>query len=301
MNLDGILVIDKPEKITSFKAVSMVKKYLGMKKVGHMGTLDPMATGVLPIMLGRATKVLDLIKNNNKKYITKLKFGISTDTLDITGEILKTCNKNVSNADLEEIIKKFRGNIFQTPPMYSAIKKDGVRLYELARKGQTVEREKREICIDEIEILNFDGKNQQATLLVSCSKGTYIRSLCADIGEELKCGATMCFLRRIESNGFKLEQCLQLEDIPKKIETGEINKIIIDIPRLFSDFGRIDITSRQSIRFKNGGGLMLSRLKNTKTWQDGTKLRVYENNEFAGLGVVNLDKQELSILKLFNL
>ena len=120
--------------------------------------------------------------------------------------------------------------------MYSAIKKDGVRLYELARKGQTVEREKREICIDEIEILNFDGKNQQATLLVSCSKGTYIRSLCADIGDALECGATMCFLRRIESNGFKLEQCLQLEDIPKKIETGEINKIIIDIPSLFSDF-----------------------------------------------------------------
>ncbi len=301
MSIDGILAIDKPEKITSFKAIYMVKKYLGIKKVGHMGTLDPMATGVLPIMLGKATKALDLIKNNNKKYITKLKFGISTDTLDITGKILKTSNKNASKDDLEEIIKKFKGNILQTPPMYSAIKKDGVRLYELARKGQTIEREKREICIDEIKILNFDTKNQEAALMVSCSKGTYIRSLCADIGDALGCGATMHFLRRIESNGFKLEQCLQLEDIPRKIETGEINKIIIDIPNLFIDLDRIDVSLKQSIRFKNGGGLMLSRLKNFKSWQDGAKFRVYEDNEFIGLGVVNLNKEELSVLKLFNL
>lgn len=300
MSKDGILVIDKPENITSFKAVSMVRKYLNVKKAGHMGTLDPMATGVLPIMLGKATKVLDLIKNNNKKYITKLKFGISTDTQDITGKIIKNENKNICIGDIEKIIKNFIGDIFQTPPMYSAIKKNGVRLYELARKGQIIDVEKRKICINEIKILNFDNKNQEATLMVSCSKGTYIRALCSDIGEKLECGATMSFLRRIESNGFGLDKSLSLEDVSEAVKSGEINKKIVSIPDLFKELGEINISLKQSVRFRNGGGLMIDRLKSTKTLKNGEKFKIYKENEFIGLGIVNLDKNELSVYRLFS-
>lgn len=298
-NIDGILVIDKPEKITSFKVVYEIKKYLNIKKVGHMGTLDPMATGVLPIMLGRATKALDLIKNSEKKYVAKIKFGISTDTQDITGKIIKKSKEIVKYSDLCEALTEFTGEIFQVPPMYSAVKKNGKKLYELARKGQTIYREKRKIKIDEIEILDFNTKNQEATIKVSCLKGTYIRTLCSDIGDKLKVGAAMSELRRIHSNGFSIDGSLSLDQALKDIKDGSIFQKIIKVESLFMEYPKIEISQKHCIRFKSGASLYLSRLGENNVFVDKQKYRLYSEGDFIGLGEVNLTRGEMSVFKLF--
>ena len=301
MNTNGILIVDKPCGITSFGVVSFIKKCFHIKKVGHMGTLDPMATGVLPIMLGKATKVLDLVKNNNKKYIAKIKFGISTDTQDTTGEILSRSKKAVNYSEFNSAINNFIGEIYQIPPMYSAIKKNGVKLYELARRGETTEREKRKVSIDSIKIIEFDAKGQEATIAVNCSKGTYIRTLCNDIGSLLGCGAAMSYLRRVESNGFKVEESLSLNEIENLIKSGGISEKIISISSMFSNLKNIFITPKQKIRFKNGGGLSLDRLSGIERWEDRAKYSVYESDEFIGLGIADLGEKKLLVYKLLGL
>lgn len=300
MSLDGVIAIDKPEGMTSFKVVSWVRRKLKIKKVGHMGTLDPMATGVLPIMLGKATKALDLIENHRKKYMATIKFGISTDTQDITGNIVKHSDKIVDYDMLSESVDKFIGEVYQIPPMYSAIKKNGVKLYELARKGETIKREKRKIFIDSIGIVDFSDDKQQATILVVCSRGTYIRTLCADIGEALGCGGTMTSLRRIESNGFTINDCFSLSKFMELDKMEEIENKLMPIESLFCHFKRVNVTERQSTRFKNGGGLMLDRLKGDDAWINSSKHSVFQDNNFIGIGIVNADKNELSVFKLFN-
>lgn len=300
MSIDGIIVIDKPKDITSFKAVSIVKRYLNVKKVGHMGTLDPMATGVLPILIGKATKALDLTNNHNKKYIFEMEFGISTNTQDITGEIISKSGEKVKYSDIVNIVNEFKGEIFQIPPMYSAIKKDGIKLYELARMGKTVEREKRKIFISNIEIQAFDEEKQRATLIVACSRGTYIRSLCSDIGDRLGSGAVMTSLRRIESNGFNVDDSISLDKFRTLCNIGEIEKNIITIDNLFKDLTKVDVTFAQSIRFKNGGGLSLFRLDVPDNANEGMKFRVYYEDKFIGLGKIDLNKQELSVLKVLD-
>lgn len=300
MSLDGIIVIDKPRDITSFKVVSIVRRNLGIKKVGHMGTLDPMATGVLPVMLGKATKTLDLIVNHKKKYTASVKFGVGTDTQDITGKIVKYYDKKIRYDELEQVVSRFVGEIYQMPPMYSAVKKDGVRLYELARRGECVERDKRKVLIDSIDIIGFDEQKQEAAILVDCSRGTYIRSLCADIGEALGSAGTVTDLRRLESNGFGIDESLTVEKFLEYIKLGCIDDMIVPLESLFDDLEDIYITHSQAVRFGNGAGLLLDRLKSPQKWMNGDKYRVFEGSKFLGLGVVDICKEELSVFKLLS-
>lgn len=298
--MNGILVIDKPKNYTSFDVVAVVRKLLGIKKIGHTGTLDPMATGVLPILIGKATKIQSLISDNKKEYIASFKLGITTDTLDITGKILSQTLPHIEKSTFEKALNQFKGNIKQIPPIYSAVQKNGVRLYHLARKGIEIEREPRDVCIYNLELISFDEVTQEGIILVNCSKGTYIRSLCDDIGKVLKCGATLTELKRIKSSYFKIEDSITLSEAKDLFENGKLASKILPCDVVLKDYKKIFISSAQSIRFKNGGALSLDRtsLKHCIIKNDDL-IRIYDNEKkFIGLGKVNLEKNELCVSNL---
>lgn len=298
--MNGILIVDKPTDFTSFDVVAVIRKTLHERKTGHTGTLDPLATGVLPILLGSATKAQILLPDSDKEYRAEFKLGITTDTLDITGKVFSSCTSHITTEQLEEVMPYFRGKIMQKPPMYSAVSKDGVRLYELARKGIVVEREARPVTVDRLELVDFDEKNQCGTLLINCSKGTYIRVICDDIGSRLGCGCVMTSLRRTKACGFGIDSALPLEKIREFAEDGSIDRYIRPVDSIFLCYKSVSITENQTVRFNNGGGLMLSRLRGLSDIDDGTLYRVYSDKKvFLGLGVVNSEKQELSIKKRF--
>lgn len=298
--MNGIIIIDKPQKFTSFDVVAVVRKTLHEKKIGHTGTLDPMATGVLPILLGSATKAQILLPDSDKEYLADFKLGITTDTLDITGKVLSEKASDITTEQIKNILPEFRGNIMQKPPMYSAVSKDGVRLYKLARKGMVVEREERPVTVYKLELMAFDEKTQSGTLSISCSKGTYIRVICDDIGEKLGCGCVMTALRRTKACGFSIDDAVTLEKVKELTENNSIENYIRPVDSLFFDYDSVKITENQTIRFNNGGGLMLSRLKDLKNTDNGTLYRVYSDKGiFLGLGVINSEKEELSIKKRF--
>ncbi len=300
--MNGIIVINKPEGYTSFDVVAIMRRLLNIKKIGHTGTLDPMASGVLPILIGRATKLQSLMPNTQKEYIAKFRLGVTTDTLDITGEILSEQNSNVSMDELSSVLKYFKGDIMQMPPMYSAVQKDGIRLYELARRGISVERKERTVCIHHLEMLNFNEGEQICEILVRCSKGTYIRTLCNDIGTKLGCGAVLTSLIRTKSNSFNLEDSITIDKAKELSEKNMLLSKILPADKLFSMYNRVKITKPQEIRFKNGGGLSINRIKVNSNNHDGDIYRVYnENDIFIGLGKINKIKGELSILCLLEL
>ena len=259
--MTGIIPVDKPAGITSFGAVARMRKILNMKKIGHAGTLDPMATGVLPILIGSATRFLDFLPIKDKRYSAVIQFGFETDTLDTTGEITSRSDKKITRPELDEAVKCFIGKISQIPPMYSAVQKDGVRLYELARKGKEVEREAREIEIYSIKVLCFDEKTQEAEIDVSCSAGTYIRTLADDLGKKLGCGACLSGLRRTEGCGFKLGSCYSFEEIEEYASLNRLEKRIIPIEDALSFYPAVYVSEKQAVRFSNGGELDLNRLK----------------------------------------
>lgn len=298
--MNGILVIDKPQNFTSFDVVAVVRKTLHEKKTGHTGTLDPMATGVLPILLGTATKAQSFMPDSDKEYTAEFKLGMTTDTLDITGRILSSIPSSVYKEQINNILPLFRGNIMQKPPMYSAVSKDGVRLYDLARKGIVIEREARPVTIHKLELTSFDSNTQKGTLTICCSKGTYIRAICSDIGEKLGCGCVMTALSRTKACGFSLENAMTLEKLKYLAANGDIERYIRSADSLFSEYSSVTITEKQKIRFNNGGGLMLSRLGNLKNTDNGTLYRVYDSKGiFLGLGIVDSEKEELSVKKRF--
>ena len=208
--MNGIIVIDKPAGWTSHDVVAKLRRIMGERRIGHGGTLDPMATGVLPIFVGRATRAVEFMENADKEYVAGIKFGITTDTQDITGNIMSTNERTVTRDRLSEILPRFTGEQEQVPPMYSALKHNGKKLYELARKGVEVERKARKITISDLEIVDF-GENE-AILRVVCSKGTYIRTLCHDIGQALDCGAVMSSLRRTRAGAYTEADAVQLAD-----------------------------------------------------------------------------------------
>jgi len=221
MNINGILIIDKPESWTSHDVVAKLRGALRIKRIGHGGTLDPMATGVLPIFIGTATSMASTSTDADKEYIAGLKLGVVTDTQDITGKVLSENDVSVTVDDIRGILSCFTGKQQQIPPMYSAKKQNGKKLYELARKGIEVKREPRDIEIYELELI------EQFLLRVKCSKGTYIRTLCHDIGTALGCGATMCSLRRTMSGRFKIEDAITLDKALEAISNEEIEKFFI--------------------------------------------------------------------------
>ncbi len=296
--MDGIMVINKPENYTSFDVVAVMRKLLKTKKVGHAGTLDPMATGVLPILAGNATKIQNLLQGSSKEYRAKFRLGLITDTEDTSGKILKKNPVNVNAEALKKVISAFVGEIKQVPPMYSAIRKDGVRLYSLARQGIKVNREKRVITIDDIKLENYNEEMQEATMRVRCSKGTYIRTLCADIGNQLGCGATMSKLERTRVGSFTLEKSITLDRAKELASENKLDKLLLSIDSVLSKYNAVKVTDAQTVRFLNGGGLALDRIS-IKDAQDSQKLKVYgTDGKLLGLGIVNVTKKEMSVYKL---
>lgn len=300
--MNGILVIDKPKEFTSFDVIAVVRRITGQRKAGHTGTLDPNATGVLPVLLGSATKVQDLILNHNKTYEAKFSLGLTTDTLDIWGEVVSRCVSHHKKADLIEILPVFTGEIEQIPPMFSAVQKNGQRLYDLARKGIEVEREARKVTVYRLELLNFDEETQEGRLLVECSKGTYIRTIIDDIGKRLGCGAVMTELRRTEACGFSLEDSITLDKAKQLAQSGELIKYVRSVESMFAQCGYVAVTDAQAKRFLNGGALDISRTYLARVnVQDKDIYRVKtKDNRFLGLGIVDLKSGLLKIHFLNN-
>lgn len=247
--MNGVIIINKPQGRTSHDCVGFVRKLCKIRRVGHTGTLDPMATGVLPVCVGNATKACELLTCEDKAYRAELILGMTTDTLDAEGEILTEQPVLCSEAEIINAVKSFEGSIWQTPPMYSAIKKDGKKLYELARQGISIEREKRNVTISNIEILNIDMNKYSVTINVECSKGTYIRTLCEDIGMKLGCGAYMNTLERTRSGRFCIENSFTFEELADMGE--DLEKVLIPVDELF-DYPKITVDDRQRNFIVNG-------------------------------------------------
>ena len=265
-----------------------------VKKAGHTGTLDPMATGVLPVMLGASTRFLNFLPDSDKGYRASFVLGKTTDTLDITGNVLSEREVTVNASDVEKALDGFRGKISQLPPMFSAKSVDGVRLYDLARQGIEVERKLCEVEIKRLELVGYaDG---EYTVDVLCSKGTYIRSLIDDIGKELGCGAVMTKLERTQAMGFTLDKCVTLDELQRrKDEKIGFDDIIIPITELFDCYGKVYVTQAQTVRFSNGGALDIQRIKTPP--KKGELCTVYSpENDFLGLG--ENDGNELKAVKL---
>ncbi len=245
--MNGVIVIDKDEKMTSFDVVAKMRKICGTKKVGHTGTLDPDATGVLPVCIGNATRAADIMTGADKKsYRAVLRLGSATDTFDASGKVTKISDASgISDGEIERVISLFTGDIMQTPPMYSAIKVGGKKLYQLAREGKTVELEPRKVRIDSVKILGRNGND--VSLDITCSKGTYIRSLCNDIGEKLGCFSHMAALRRTASGNFTEKEAVKLSELSE--ENAE--NYLVPTDRLF-DYPAFKATGKQEYLIKNG-------------------------------------------------
>ena len=299
--MNGVLLIDKPKEFTSFDVIAVVRGLTGQRKAGHTGTLDPNATGVLPVLLGSATKAQDLIPNHDKKYIADFKLGMTTDTLDIWGKELTKTGSDITEEQLSTALDDFRGEIWQLPPMFSAVQKNGQRLYDLARKGIEVEREKRKVTVYSLTLLEFDRKTQCGKLEVFCSKGTYVRTIIDDIGAKLGVGAVMIGLRRVEACGFSINDCLTLDELKELKEQGEISKALRSAESLFSVYPALYISPMQAKRFSNGGALDVSRTSlRDKDPSDKQIFRVRENTAgFLGLGIFSKEKNQIKIYKLF--
>ena len=285
--MTGVVFLDKPQGMTSFVAANRVKRVLGAKKSGHTGTLDPMATGVLVVMLGGATRFIDFLHTHDKAYEATVRLGITTDTLDIEGEVLSQTETSFKTSDFEAAMLSFLGEIDQVPPMYSAIKKDGKKLYELAREGIEIERESRKVNIYSLELTGADESKQEFSFRVSCSAGTYVRSLSSDIGEKLGCGAVLTALRRVEAHGIDIAKCKTLEQI------SDMDVVALDT---MLDYPCVTVTAAQAQRFSNGGALDRCRIHSPL--EDGI-CKVYSpENKFLGLG--EADSQQLKIKRIYS-
>lgn len=291
--MQGFLLIDKPEGITSFSAVSAVKRLAGEKRVGHTGTLDPLATGVLPLFLGKATALAGILLEAEKEYTATVKLGTVTDTCDITGAVISESEVSVTKDELEAVLSKFRGNILQIPPMYSALKKDGVRLYDLARRGESVDIEPRQVNILKLTLESFE--NDTFRISVICSKGTYIRSLCRDIGEALGCGAVMTELRRNSTCGFSESDCVRLDELTAE----NISTYVKSEEWAVKHLREVFVSEKQAVRFTNGGQLSYERLKN-HDFAEAELLRIKYKENFLGIGYADAKNQQIAVKCVIN-
>ena len=297
--MNGILCMNKPQDFTSFDVIGKLRGILHMKRLGHTGTLDPMATGVLPILVGTATKACDILPNQDKTYQATVVFGKATDTLDIWGKPLQDYpEQHVTEAALRAILPEFLGDITQLPPMYSAVSVNGKRLYELARKGETVERPTRTVHIDAITLDAFDETQQTATLTISCGKGTYIRTLLSDIGQRLGGDAVMTALTRTAACGYPLQECLTFEQVAAAMADGTLEEHLLPTDSLFSSYPKLRLNAAQDRMFCNGVKLDLNRLRNLQPDQD--IYTVYgATGTFLGTALADRTQQELRIGKRF--
>ena len=297
--MTGLLLIDKPEGLTSFGALMRVKRIISQKKCGHTGTLDPMATGVLTVLLGGATRFSELLPDHNKAYIAKLRLGTVTDTLDITGKVLEENPVTATKEDFIASLAPFRGEISQLPPMYSAVSVNGKRLYELAREGKEVERTPRTVFISELELISADEDKNEYEIRVGCSSGTYIRTLADDIGRALGCGATLVSLRRTLANSFTAEQTLTLEELEQAVADGRLEEYILPLDKALEYYPAVTVSEKQAVRFLNGGALALERLGSMgeRIAENPGYYRVYSpDGVFLGLG--EAQEEELKVKRV---
>jgi tRNA pseudouridine55 synthase len=281
--LCGIIPVNKPEGWTSFDVIGKLRGVLHIKRLGHSGTLDPMATGVLPVFVGKATKACDEIPDRKKAYLAGFRLGLTSDTEDITGNVLTTSDKAVTDFELKKAAEEFQGDIMQIPPMYSAVKVGGKKLYELAREGKTIERKPRQIHIDSIEIIGYDENTREGKMYIRCEKGTYVRTVIADIGKSLGVGGVMTTLERTYSGGIGIEQCLTVEEIVRTADSGEIERIIIPVDVPFEEYREVRLSERITGLYRNG-----VKLRPTQVGFDtpnDERYRVYgSGGEFLGIG-----------------
>ena len=275
--MNGILLIDKQPDWTSNDVVAKLKGILHQRRIGHSGTLDPMATGLLVVFVGRATRAVEFAEGHDKRYIAGLRLGITTNTQDITGTVLEEKKVTVTREKLEKALEGFRGAIQQIPPMYSAIKHDGRRRYDIARKGGEVERKPRAITIHEIQVI---GQQDGDWLLdVRCSKGTYVRTLCHDLGQALGCGGCMSSLRRVEAGRFSVDQAVTLFQVQQMADVGRVEELLLPVDSLFQEYPRCTASASQEKKIRCGNQV--------KTGLAGGDYRVYtESGEFLMLGRV---------------
>ena len=275
--MNGILLIDKQPDWTSNDVVAKLKGILHQRRIGHSGTLDPMATGLLVVFVGRATRAVEFAEGHDKRYIAGLRLGIATDTQDITGRVLEAKDVTVTREELEQALVGFRGEIQQIPPMYSAIKQNGRRLYDIARKGGEVERKPRAITIHDLRVI--DGQEGDWLLDVRCSKGTYVRTLCHDLGRALGCGGCMSSLRRVEAGQFSVDQAVTLSQVQQMADAGRMEELLLPVDSLFQAYPHCTASASQEKKIRCGNQV--------KTGLAGGDYRVYtESGEFLMLGRV---------------
>ena len=272
--MNGILLVDKPAGWTSNDVVQKLRGILRERRIGHAGTLDPMATGLLTVFVGRATRAVEFAEADAKRYRASLRLGLTTDTQDITGTVLRQEDTDITREALEQALLGFRGEIRQVPPMYSAVKVNGERLYKLARRGETVERAARTVTIELLDLLEREGEDW--ILDIRCSKGTYIRTLCQDIGDALGCGGCMAALRRLEAGAFTVEEAHSLEEIAQAASEGRAETLLLPVDTLFRGVLAETVGAAAEKKIRNGNTFRT-------TLPDGT-LRLYsETGEFLAL------------------
>ena len=297
--INGIVNIYKEKGYTSHDVVAVLRKVVGQKKIGHTGTLDPDATGVLPVCLGRATKVCELLTDHDKTYEALLLLGKTTDTQDISGEVLEERNPgNLTEEEVRSCIESFIGEYDQIPPMYSALKVNGKKLYELAREGKTVERKSRKVQIHGIRILEMNLPHVR--MEVDCSKGTYIRTLCHDIGEKLQVGGCMEELDRTKVGRFLTEYAVTLDEVRQKMEQGEGAELFTPLDQIFAELPAVTVTDAKAWMSYNGNDLPEHFLLEKEAWTDGQEVRVYDSRKnFIGLYQYRAPKKLFHIKKMF--
>ncbi|NLJ96186.1 MAG: tRNA pseudouridine(55) synthase TruB [Clostridiales bacterium] len=295
--ISGIINMNKEKGYTSHDVVAKMRGILKMKKIGHTGTLDPDACGVLPICLGKATKVVDLIVNKDKTYEAILKLGLTTDTQDMTGQVITSCPVNVSLSQIEDAISNFVGGYDQIPPMYSALKVNGKKLYELARQGKEIERKPRRIHIHDINLLDCNLDENEVKIRVSCGKGTYIRTLIHDIGKLLGCGATMKSLVRTAVGEFDIDNALSLNQVEEYKLDGSLYNYVISVDDMFPSYPKLIVDSRYHSLIHNGNTFLQKHVDKERSSVDMALLepeegllsfRVYDSN-MTFVGIYNYD------------
>jgi tRNA pseudouridine55 synthase len=298
--MDGIINIYKEKGYTSHDVVAKMRGILRMKKIGHTGTLDPDAEGVLPVCVGKATKLVDLITDKDKTYLAVAKLGITTDTQDISGKVLTTSEVETDRDRLAKLIQSYIGEYLQLPPMYSAIKIDGRKLYELARQGKEIERDRRPVTIKDIRLLDYNEEKQEFTVSVDCGKGTYIRTLLQDIGESLGCGATMKSLLRTAVGSFRSEDALKLSELERLVREDGLKPYIVTIEEVFSGYSGLQISSEYNKLIYNGNILMPEHLQTPVTEELSELVRVHDSEgNFIGLYRYIEEEMRFKPVKMF--
>lgn len=273
---NGIINIYKEKGFTSHDVVAKMRGILKQKKIGHTGTLDPDAVGVLPVCMGSATKLCDMLTDRDKEYIAGLRLGVTTDTQDMTGTVLSEQPVTVTEDEIRDIIRSFEGEYEQIPPMYSALKVNGKKLYELARKGQEVERKPRPVTIYETEILSVELP--MIYIRVACSKGTYIRTLCHDIGMKAGCGGAMASLERTKAGSFLKETAITLDELTKLRDADEVSKVLIPVDRMFEELGSVHVQPMFRKLIENGNCFFLPQIMERRLFSDDEEVRVYDKD-----------------------